>query len=169
MERGQRLVEDTKRQLARDALGTLLGSDEGRTHTVGDAGRLEEFVLDAMTAAVAAQGRTLPVASWQKTVAVLQDAANTALRDWSRRRNFLLTHLVNPGIARALHGHGANWPWVGGWKTPFPDPMREDLQRDMLEALDRPPVRSFPALQATADAMAWSAVRDFASSCRLRR
>lgn len=147
------------REIARDTMATLLLSDEGRTNSPSDAGRLEQELLDSMETAVDIEAEDCPVDLWtvRHAMDVLEEAATGTLGDWTCRRQHLLTFFVDPAILTAL---GRRQTWPGGPDgSPLPPDVMEEMQRDLLEALDRPPILSDHALRTTAEALAWSHLR----------
>jgi hypothetical protein len=158
MERGRQLVARVTQEVALDVMTSFLCSKDGEYLTPSDAGRLEMVLTDAIGTAVDRCSENAPVDEWtvQHTVGVVENAATDALVDWTLRREALVNQFVDPAITAATAR-----ACIDGEEPPSPPPddLLNEVRAVILEALDRPPVRSDGALWGTAEAMAWAALR----------
>lgn len=156
----ERLAALVAQEVARDVMTSVLASDEGELHTHRDAGRLEEFLEDGISAAMDRHAKMSPGVrrTAKELLAIAEGAATDSLGEWTVRREVLLRDFVDPGITEALAA--AHLP---GEAPPSPPPccLIAEVRREILEALDRPPVQSDTALNTAAAAMAWLALRDW--------
>jgi hypothetical protein len=158
MDRARDLVEQVCLKTAFDVMTSMLGSDEGELHSSGDAGRLEEWLAESISAEIDSQATPGdPIGQWsvQRVLETTENAATDALVEWSLRRVELLQSFVDPAIIAAKQqvfapAEEAQLP---------PEDFFKKLRREILEVLDRPPGMSDHNLRITAESLAWNALQ----------
>ena len=177
-------MSDTLQVMTREAVGDILAQvlthqPSGELIADDDIGRLETELFDGVAGSVDRAAAASPVHDWRFKMAikVVEDGLTAALNEWTQRRADILSVFVDPAIVAVARRQGFLMMAMCAErlaKDPaLPPPpncsaasvtLVKTMRRDMLAALDRPPLLSTEARHSTADALAWIAIRDYRRS-----
>ena len=174
-------MSDTLEIITREAVGDILAQvlthqPSGELIADDDIGRLETALFEGVAGSVDKAAAVRPVQDWRFKMAikVVEDGLAEALNEWTNRRAAILRVFVDPAIAAVARRQGflmmATCAEQLAHEPPRPPPtccsaasvtLVKTMRRDMLAALDRPPLLATEARHSTADALAWITIRDY--------